>query len=464
METIRTETLSTLNEKYKGLMKTEFGVDQWVFWCFAGVFLTMPMGTSPPIIFGVLGAFIWLFSGMAFRVKSFFRQSWFWPVVPFIFLPWIGLLYAEDTGGLGIDYAGKTYYWLFCMALASVCFKKLQPRWLISAFFLGLALNACVGILQFAGVVPPKQGWFSGLTRGYNTLTVYLVLAILICAFYFREAEEWRKRAGIIGLMLLYFFHLIIMEGRTGYLTFILLSPFIVKTLCRKFSTWKFGLLFVLIIGAMYSSPIVKKRVEVTLSQLKYHMTVEPTKAWGREYTVNQDRFYMWYGAVKIFLQHPIIGVGTGAYPVVMNQAGEADVPSVAHPHNNILYMAASYGILGIIAFAWLFGEILRNGWKERDTITGHLVLCTALVIFTNGMFNTTILDAGTLHLLTLAVGLQRALPKFGELNQVHHRGSEDTEKDAFFRLSGDADKRKDPDRKKGQAFSLGCFRRRASS
>jgi O-antigen ligase len=219
--------------------------------------------------------------------------------------------------------------------------------------------------------------------------------------------------------MALYFFHLIIMEGRTGYLTFILLSPLIVITLFRKVNAWKFGLLLVIIIGAMYSSPIVKKRVEVTLSQLKYHMTVDPDKAWGREYTVNQDRFYMWYGAVQIFLKHPVIGVGTGGYQVAVKEVGKPDDPDVAHPHNNILYMAASYGILGLIAFAWLFGEVLKNGWKERDTITGHLVICTALVIFVNGLFNTTILDAGTLLLLALVVGLQKAMPRFSEAKSL---------------------------------------------
>jgi O-antigen ligase len=403
------------------------------------------MGTSPPIIFGVLGAFIWFISGLAFRARAFLRQSWFWPVLPFMILPWIGLLYTEVPAGFAIEYAGKTYYWLFCLALASLSVKNLQPRWLINAFLLGLAVNAFAGTLQFAGVMAPKQGWFSGLTRGYNTLTVYLVLGILVCAFYFREAEERRKRAGLAGLMLLYFFHLIIMEGRTGYLTFILLSPLIVKTLFKKLGAWKCGLLFVLIAGGMFSSPIVMKRVDVTLSQLKYHMTVEPSKAWGREYTENQDRFYMWYGAVQIFLEHPIAGVGTGGYPVALREAGDPNGPLIPHPHNNILYMAVSYGILGIVAFFWLFGEVLKNGWKERDTITGHLVLCTALVIFVNGLFNTTVLDAGTLLLLSLAVGLQRALPKFGEQRQVHHKGTEDTEEGEFFRLSGDTDKRKEP-------------------
>jgi O-antigen ligase len=401
------------------LKKTAFRSEGLVVWCFVGVFLTMPVGTSPPLIFGALGAFIWFFSGLALRVKSFFKQSWFWPVLVFIALPWVGLIYTPDFRGFGINYAGKTYYWLFCLALASLSFENLQPRWFINAFLLGLALNSCVAMLQLAGVIAPKQGWFSGLTRGYNILDVYLVLAILICAFYFREAEKRKKRAGLLALMILYFFHLIIMEGRAGYLTFMLLFPFLIKTLFRRLSAWKIGLVCMLIVGAMSFSPIVRKRVDLTLSQLKYHRTGEPDKTWGREYTVHQDRFYMWVGAMEIFFENPVFGVGTGGYPKTLKERRAPDDPLIAHPHNNILHMAASYGVIGIVAFFWLFGEILRNGWKRRDTLIGHFLLCAGLVLFVNGLFNTTILDAGTLLLLSLVVGLQRVLPEFSRARQL---------------------------------------------
>ena len=404
--------------------KTAIRSESLVFWCFVGAFLTMPMGTSPPLLFGGLAVFLWAISGMALRVKSFFKQRWLWPVLVLIALTWAGLLYTPDLGGFGIKYAGKTYYWLFCLSLASLSFEKVQPRWLINAFLLGLALNSCVGMLQLAGLIAPKEEWFSGLTRGYNTLTVYLVLAILVCAFYFRETEDLRKRAGFMALMILFFLHLIILEGRTGYLTFIILSPFMIKILFRKIIAWKLALACMVIIGSMLFSPVVNKRVDLTLRQLKYHMTGESDKTWGREYTVHQDRFYMWMGAIQIFLEKPIIGVGTGGYPKALKERRAPDDPLVAHPHNNILHMAASYGVIGIGAFFWLFVEILRNGWKQRDTLIGHLVLCSGLVLFVNGLFNTTILDAGTLLLLSLVVGLHRALPEFSQARQTERKDS----------------------------------------
>jgi len=400
------------------LKHKKINAEDFVFLCFVGVFLTMPVGTAPPTIFGALALVLWLFSGKVLKVRSFFHQSWFWPVIAFIILPWMGLLYAPDSGGFTISYAKKTYYWLFCLALASLSFETLEPRKLIHAFLFGVALNACVGILQVVGVIAPKQGWFSGLTRGYNTVSVYLILAILVCSFYYRDTEEVRKQTGLVGLMILYFFHLIFMESRTGYLTFIILFPFMLKILFRKIIVWKLAIVCMIIIGAMFLSPVVKKRVALTVSQLKYHLNAEPNKAWGKEYTVQQDRFYMWHIAVQIFLENPIIGVGTGGYSAVVKERGKADDPTIAHPHSNILYMAVSYGVIGLLAFVWFFGELFRNALRQRETALGHFILCAALVLFINGLFNTTILDAGTLLLLSPVVGLQRSLSDFREGGQ----------------------------------------------
>jgi O-antigen ligase len=395
----------------ESIRKREFSAEQLVFWCFLGVFLTMPIGTSPSLICGGLAGSIWLFSGMAFRAGSLVKQRWTWPVLVMIVLPWASLLYAPDPWGSGFQYAGKTYYWVFSFALASAL--PFRTHWLIRAFLVGLAINAFVGGLQFAGVLAPKQGWYSGLTRGYNTVTIYLVLGILLSAFYFREARERIKQVALLLLMGLYFFHLIVLEGRTGYLTFVVLFPLIAKTLYARLSIVKTVSVGVILIGVMFLSPLVRERVDLTVRQLKYHMETDPSKAWGREYTVHQDRFYYWHGAVELFLENPVLGVGAGAYPKALKEKRDPGDPLIAHPHNNLLYMAASWGLVGLAAFLWLFVEVFRNGLRQRDTALGHLIVCTVLVVFVNGLFNTTIMDSGPLFLLSLVVGLQQGLPEF---------------------------------------------------
>ena len=418
MKTMNRKAPLTLSEEHNGLKTSRISAERFVFWCFLGVFLAMPIGTSPPLILGALGVCVWFFSGLALRVKSLLSLRWFWPVMAFITLPWIGLLYTPDPGGLGINYAGKTYYWIFCLVLASLSLEKPQLTWIIKAFLLGLAVNACAGIFQLAGIMAPKQGWFSGLTRGYISLGAYLPLGMLVCAFYFSHAEKRRHQAASLGLLFLFFFHLILLAGRTGYFTFILVFPLLPKTLFKRLSGWKIGAVCILIVGTMFFSPIVRQRMDLTFKQLLYHAQAERSKAWGREYTEHQDRFYYWRGAIEIFLEHPILGVGTGGYAVTLKGMRPESDPLISHPHNIFLYMAASFGVVGIVVLAWLFLEILRNGWKGRDGEIGYFVLSTGLVLLLNGVFNTTILEAGTLLLLSLAAGLQQAIPEFSEARE----------------------------------------------
>ena len=395
--------------------KTEITAEKLLYWAFVGVFFSIPIGISPALICGGLALLFWVLSGTIMKVRFFPRESWFWPLVAFVILQWVGLLYTPDPSGFGIRYAGKTYYWLFCLAIASLAFQLYRPEKFIYAFLAGLGINAVVGLAQLIGIVAPKQGWYSGFTRGFSSLSAFLVLGILMGSFYLRDTNQKTKRWGLLLLLIVYFIHLIILESRTGYLTLVLLSPLIVRNLFRRLNLLKAFLVCLLISGTILFSPIARNRVDLAIDQLKYHLNAEPDKAWGREYTVHQDRFYYWYGALEIFLENPILGIGTGGYPTVLKERRNPSDPVIADPHNNLLYMAVSFGIIGILVFIWFFWELLRNAIKQRDTILGYFILCTALVLLVNGFFNTTILDAGPLFLLSVAVGLQRGLPKFAQ-------------------------------------------------
>ena len=144
-------------------------------------------------------------------------------------------------------------------------------------------------------------------------------------------------------------------------------------------------------------------------------MNPKNDSAWGKKYTIHQDRFYMWRGAIRIFLSNPLFGIGTGGYQTEMKRIGDPEAPPIAHPHNNILYMAVSFGILGLIVLFWFFWEIISNAWRERNTLLGYFILTVSLVIFISGLFNSQILDANTAFFLAIATGLQQGLKEFSD-------------------------------------------------
>ncbi len=399
--------ISALTDWFKNNQKNG---DAFLFYAFVCTLLALPFGTAPQNLFGALSVLIWIVSGRAKNIRNFYRNSWFWPVLAFMVLPWIGLAYTTDHTGLGLDYARKSYYWLYCLAAASIAFRDFPVERLIYAFFAGLALNAFVAALQIAGIVPSFGRWpYHGFGDTYSTLSAFLIIGILSASYFVKNVTEKKIKLVFLFLMLLYFSHLVALEGRNGYVTFILLSPLIPVNLFRKISALKFILFFILIAGLMYLSPVVRERIDFSLSQVKSILNSDPETLSGIKHSSKEERTYITRGAVDVFLENPVFGVGTGGFRTFMEKRGWP----VDHPHNNILYMAVSFGLVGVAVLFWLFVEIIKNAWKNRKTPLGYFLLSTSLVIFISGVFNSQILDTGTLFIFALSAGFQQGFPAF---------------------------------------------------
>ena len=78
-------------------------------------------------------------------------------------------------------------------------------------------------------------------------------------------------------------------------------------------------------------------------------------------------RTVIWSTSFRIFLDHPIAGIGFGSF----NQFYEhyLRVPSqiFGHAHNDLLNVAVNAGIIGLIPFVWLWMTIWRNLKKKFD-------------------------------------------------------------------------------------------------
>ncbi|WP_373499835.1 O-antigen ligase family protein [Desulfococcus sp.] len=401
-----------MNVKTDWFKNKDVSAETLLFGILAAGFFSMPLGTAPPTALSIAAAAVWLLTGTAFRSREIYlRQPWCRPVYALILLPWVCLTYSPDPAGMGLDYAGKTHYWLYALAMAAVAARADRER-LVQAFLAGLAANAVVGGMQLAGLYPPTNGWYCGFGRGYSTLSAYLVLGMLMGSYYFRTLTDRRFRRLALCLTGFYFFHLVILQGRTGYVTVVALLPLILRNILPRVHPVRVTAVCVLLAGLMFLSPIVRERVQFSVAQITYHIQADPEKAWGREYTDNLDRFYMWYGAVRIFLEHPVAGVGTGGFQAARLAMGKPGDPLIAHPHNDLLYMAASYGLIGIAVFIWFFWTLLRNAWRERETAVGYFVLSCGLVVLVSGLLNAQILDAGMAFLVAYAAGLQQGFSR----------------------------------------------------
>ena len=397
------------------IFKRAPSVRQSIYYLFCGAFFVMPMGTSPFTIMGGCILLLWIFSGEFFRQwDRYLKEVWIAPVTAIVILTWMGLLWSTDPTGLGLAYATKTHHWLYALALISIVAHKSPGENLIKAFLIGLLLNAFVAYLQVVNIVPRFSEWGSmratGFYGGYNTLAILLVLGMLMASHYFRVVVTPRGKLIYAALMLIYFVHLIILESRGGYVTFAILSPIIVYNVLYGKKIHFMVLIYLLAMVIMLSSPVVQKRFTKAIEAWHFHLKAGGEVTSGKKYSKYIDRIYMWRWAFTLFIKHPLIGVGTGGFEkAILLEGGDK---GIAHPHNNILHVAVSFGILGILIFGWLFWILLKAGWQHRQCALGFFVMGSSLVILFGGLTDTHILDEGGAFLLALTTGLISGLPK----------------------------------------------------
>lgn len=81
-----------------------------------------------------------------------------------------------------------------------------------------------------------------------------------------------------------------------------------------------------------------------------------------KSYQSNSERLLMWNSAWQMFVDHPLTGVGLGVYAqryqaeYISPQAVER---GQGHAHNNFLQMLAETGMVGFMAFCFMFGSFL---------------------------------------------------------------------------------------------------------
>jgi len=98
------------------------------------------------------------------------------------------------------------------------------------------------------------------------------------------------------------------------------------------------------------------------------------------------DRQAVWGDTLKMFAEHPIIGVGVGAFETVYPIYGRGNGKFVIQfAHNDYIQVLADGGIVGGILAVWFIIVVFRDfsrGAKTKDPLAGALALGSAAGIF----------------------------------------------------------------------------------
>jgi len=147
---------------------------------------------------------------------------------------------------------------------------------------------------------------------------------------------------------------------------------------------------------------MVQNRVKLVINDAKSTFQGDQRGSFG-------ERMNMWSKSSKIFLKHPLLGVGTGGLKEALEKyrLENPKFPSYAQPHNGYLYLASCFGIIGLVSFFWLLAIFLKKGWQSRHNLAGFCVFSYGLVFFIGNLTDTQILSLATAKMFALLTGLK---------------------------------------------------------
>ena len=248
---------------------------------------------------------------------------------------------------------------------------------LAKLLFVGALLSNLTVIIQAVPRLDEEVWRFGGVLgiMPQGTLLAMFLPVYVLSALHFKERrlKIFSVFAVFIGIVSILF-----TGTRGAWLAVLVLVPIAVLIYSQK-KLRNLGAIFValsIIFGIVFVTPALSNRVE-TITDL--HMQS------------NSERLLMWQSALQMFKDHPILGVGYGSYKdAYQNEyiSPLAKERTLEHAHNNFIQMLAECGIVGFLAFnfMWIYlCYFALKGWAKEKNFAYLLYFCILLGIILHG-------------------------------------------------------------------------------
>jgi len=400
-----------------------------VRWLLCGLVLVFPfsVAASNALLGAVLG--LGILNGM-WRAGALRMWVDFRPLSLAMLAYWglmlLGLAWSSDLSW-GLQVLGHQWFWLAVPVLIGALNDAVWRSRLLKLLSLSLIAHLLFCVLQMFGYVhltdfggsnaEDATGYIGHIGFGF----VYGIWAGWLL-YQGWHLHGWQRAAAWL-LASWAWVMIFAAQGRSGYLVALAILAIV---LWRQFSAaglagtgWKAWLLpvgLIVLMGGLLATGPGKERMMVTMHEV--------SAMWSGEVGQANPRWTMWIISVDAWLQHPVLGVGTGGFPraaaaildeqpLLKSGALAGHVPS--HPHNMYMLSLARWGLVGLIAFMVLLVLWLRCGWRLAwgEGFESPLLALSGIALAVDACFAPTIEQHGTgvFLVLLLAVGLASGKP-----------------------------------------------------
>jgi O-antigen ligase len=132
------------------------------------------------------------------------------------------------------------------------------------------------------------------------------------------------------------------------------------------------------------------------------------------------SRVELWKGALLIFKESPLMGVGTGNFESsikrLVHEKKLKKTPTLVHAHNIFLQALATRGVFGIITTLGLFIALIKWGTEEirnHGSVGGYIIILSTAFTMISGLTENNIEFTRFLAAYCFTIGL------FGSLESL---------------------------------------------
>ena len=330
----------------------------------------------PLTVFGgnliiVIICVLWLFSG---NYKSKFDQiinnKLMLASIVFFCIHLFGLLWTEDLAW-GLHIVHKMWYFIGLFPILYTIVRKDYISIYISAFLLAISITeVCSYLVWFEVIEPFKNATVSNPTPfmshiSYNPILAFAIYLVLHEIFF-------NKKITNLVFSLYSFFaismtiNMFITGGRAGQVMYFAMLAIIIF---QFFNTNKIKALFLISIvipgvffTAYQTSDLFQKRVDLAVKNITYY-SENKSSSVGLRITFALNSW-------EVIKKNPIIGVGTGDFPIEykkINKINTPGLPNATNPHNMYALVAMQLGALGVISMLSIFYYQIRLSFNSSN-------------------------------------------------------------------------------------------------
>ena len=300
---------------------------------------------------------------IAYGLKRW-ADLWIWRMMPFVIIV------------LAVKEAASAKKILFCSLI-------------------GITIGVGCLIYQGIGGAHRATGFFGHPMTFAGYLCIYMPL--LLIGFF--DKRVFGKYNWLSGLLFIASFVALVFNATRGAwiavaaVTLLILGYYA----CQSKKNMAIALLFVLVAstGLTEYKPFIARAKSIT----------------STTNTSNTERFLMWNSAYRMFMDHPVFGVGLGQYKDNYQKkyiSPKAKQPYLEHAHSNFMQMLAENGAVGFVGFMTLVGYFIIGNlvafWKTKSPYAFSMA-CSVLALVLQGFTEYNFGNSAVMKVFWLVIG-----------------------------------------------------------